>query len=411
MKKKIALYIFFCLFVGLSFSKRVFALDFKLDVIATPDNYAVTEAGGIVNFQIFLKPGESETRLINKCSFTITPDSGIELTTANPDANWSIETGTTYTLNRNGSAAANPLENETLLNVSFKVNSPGKVTISNIKCSTSDTTAEDTEGTSSDITKVLSINEVSVKIDGVSVDGTGTELSKDASNFTVSVTSNLQSSVKISAIGTGSGEKTLCSGEDAKNCVVDFSDVNFCGTDECKDYYSQVGNFIKLNIYTGSETKSFYITKPLENKVGTLSSLKVWGQIIELKDGVTEYSISVPSGHNDFSVSASISEPSIFKFSDDENPEKYNFETDVVILIVEPINKDTPGLSEVAYTININKEGGSNPLPSSSSAPPSSSSQIKNPQTGAISKFVVSLILIFSLIISLVMYKKNMESY
>ena len=67
------------------------------------------------------------------------------------------------------------------------------------------------------------------------------------------------------------------------------------------------------------------------------------------------------------------------------------------------------GIETLTYWITVKKAGGSSTP--SSSRPSSTGGGITNPQTGNISIFVITLVLIGSLILSLNLYKKNMNYY
>ena len=80
----------------------------------------------------------------------------------------------------------------------------------------------------------------------------------------------------------------------------------------------------------------------------------------------------------------------------------------VIRIVIYPKDSSS-GIETLTYWITVKKAGGSSTP--SSSRPSSTGGTMTNPQTGNISIFVITLVLIGSLILSLNLYKKNMNYY
>ena len=79
----------------------------------------------------------------------------------------------------------------------------------------------------------------------------------------------------------------------------------------------------------------------------------------------------------------------------------------VIRIVIYPKDSSS-GIETLTYWITVKKAGGSS---TPSSRPSSTGGTMTNPQTGNISIFVITLVLIGSLILSLNLYKKNMNYY
>ena len=154
-----------------------------------------------------------------------------------------------------------------------------------------------------------------------------------------------------------------------------------------------------------------------EIKDNTLKSLTVGGKNLELssclKEGnIYNCSITLDSKMDSYAVNAVLNDSNNFKF-DEANGGTGNYTGSSFLVIIKP--KDSSlGIADLQYVVNVSMPGGGTNKPSSSSSnsPSSSNNNItQNPQTGNIASFVMAIVLMFSLVASVLLYKKNMESY
>ncbi|MBQ8219392.1 MAG: hypothetical protein IJZ79_06540 [Bacilli bacterium] len=172
---------------------------------------------------------------------------------------------------------------------------------------------------------------------------------------------------------------------------------------------------IEIRVGTGDRlvTYSLIVSKKIsDNDIKYLSSLTIGGKTISLVNGKYDYEVSL-NDTSSFTVRAVLEDSSKYLIENlNGNIESGIYEITTnntsLAIIIKP--KDaTTGLEGVIYSVTVKKINEQNTSPSN----PTDSSQnnISNPQTGNISVFVITLILISSLIISLNMYKKNIENY
>ena len=94
---------------------------------------------------------------------------------------------------------------------------------------------------------------------------------------------------------------------------------------------------------------------------------------------------------------------------------KNNFSDNVIYVVIDVIPKDTSsGAKKVTYNIEIQKEGSAPSTPPSggnSGSIGSGSNVNKNPTTSDVPMFLMGFILIVSLMGSVVLYHKNLQSY
>ena len=152
----------------------------------------------------------------------------------------------------------------------------------------------------------------------------------------------------------------------------------------------------------------------------TLKSLKIGGNIVELQNSKTNYTVKVSKNDIIIEIEAVLNDPINFKLDETFENGKllYNCSGDNYCLLnieVFPVDQSSGGKT-LLYTIEIIKEGDKDVSPestggSSSSSKPTIGDVEKNPETGDISMFFMALILISSLVGSVFLYQKNMEGY
>lgn len=167
------------------------------------------------------------------------------------------------------------------------------------------------------------------------------------------------------------------------------------------------GGTMMINIVVGTggtgNEYNISIQRETEEYDNTLASLTVGGKTVscDADDMCYVYLDDVSS----YSISATLSDPDNFEIDrSNGGPGDYKKEGNIII-IVKPKDSSS-GYEGRTYTVVVKQNSsGGNPGGGSSGDIPS------NPQTGNISIFIITLILIASLIVSLNLYKKNMNYY
>lgn len=404
-------------------------LKFNFNVYAEPST--VTTAGDKSTLKVVIST--ESTNPIMACSFSIKADSGVSLVEESVVGKngWTFESSNNYVIEADEGHGISKNNGETgvvVLNLSYTVNNgTSKITFSNIECGEP---SKDLMGSHDDVITTLKVaNGLNVKIDGVTVGGgIAPAISAQKTSFALTALSSItsdQTNVKVVAKDTATGDVLICQGEICRETIVDFNATNFCTSSICNNFKISQGigdNILLEASITGVDVKQEIMI--IKESTGTtildnsIANLVVWGVNVPLVKGQTVYPVSVPPNVTDYTVAATLSDSTNFKWDADENPSKYNFKTDTIILIVRPMNDNIIGATPETYTINIIEEGGSSSSSSSSSSSkpistPSSSSTpiISNPQTGSITQFIMATILIGSLFISLIVYKNNMKEY
>lgn len=422
--KSIKLYIILILCLVFMPFENVYADEnFEFSVYAEP---AVVDAsGGQTKLKFAVSMGEGSNEVITNCQFKVDAPSGVKLVSDEPSNGWNVTTGTKGYVLDNVDGVANGV----IMNAIYEVYSATTITISNIECGNSET--DNTFTSSQDIKVDVKIaDNINIKINGVAVTGgVTTPLAANKSDFVLSVVSadvSLQNGIKVEMADTSGGSVQLCSGDACKDITVDFISGNFCVSSECLGLKSQMGDVIQLKVYSGdSLNKTFYVIREQSGEAPvldpTIKYLKVWGVEVELKPGEREYPVTVPANVTDYTVQATLSDPENFYWDEEDNPDKYNFKTDTINLILRPKDTEAIGAEVVTYVIRINQDGdssdgsskpsASNPSSNKPSSNNPSSNPSSNPQTSGISQFVVAIILFVSLFVALNFYRKNMEEY
>lgn len=164
-----------------------------------------------------------------------------------------------------------------------------------------------------------------------------------------------------------------------------------------------------LNITVGDVAYSLVVSRKIEeNYDNSLKSLSIGGKRIDLSSGGNNYEI-VLDNTSSYEVRATLNDSENFYISDFENGVLNRNGAGVFDIVILPKDASS-GIGRRVYTITVKSAGSNNPGNSGGNDNPSHG-QITNPQTGGISIFVITLILIVSLIISLNLYKKNINSY
>lgn len=154
---------------------------------------------------------------------------------------------------------------------------------------------------------------------------------------------------------------------------------------------------------TGNEYR-IIIVKETEEYDNTLASLTVGGKTVSCDaDDMCYVSLDDVSS---YSVDATLSDPDNFEIDGSNGGLGDYYKNEANIIIIVKPKDSSSGYEGRTYTVVVKQNSsGGNPGGGSSGDIPS------NPQTGNISIFIITLILIASLIVSLNLYKKNMNYY
>lgn len=154
---------------------------------------------------------------------------------------------------------------------------------------------------------------------------------------------------------------------------------------------------------TGNEYR-IIIVKETEEYDNTLASLTVGGKTVSCDADDMCYVSLDDVSH--YSVDATLSDPDNFEIDGSNGGLGDYYKNEANIIIIVKPKDSSSGYEGRTYTVVVKQNSsGGNPGGGSSSDIPS------NPQTGNISIFIITLILIASLIVSLNLYKKNMNYY
>ena len=397
--------------------------NFRLEVKST--NLIVDNVGDESTLKVSLVTTNVDSS-ITQCSFRVNTSSNAQLVSFSGVSGngWSdTANGQEYVLTSETGIKTTSAETEasvTIGNAVVRVNGEATFTLSNMTC----TSDSGTSGSISDVSVTLGVtaDDISVKIDGSNATGDLYTISPSTKeNFILSITSrnaDTLSNVTVKAKNTLSGEKLLCDSSSISNCAINFTNDNFCVSgDSCIGVRSSEGDVVLVSITQGDTVlREIYVTRQLSEDGSdfftdsSLSYLNVYGNEIELVEGQNRYEIVVYGEKEEYSVMATLSDPDHYQWAEEDNPTKYNFRTDYILLRVVPKDRSMLGANDRNYEIVVlfqdDSSSSSQAAPSSSVKP--SSSRQTNPQTGGIASFIVAIILFASLIYSLRTYNKTM---
>ena len=168
--------------------------------------------------------------------------------------------------------------------------------------------------------------------------------------------------------------------------------------------------FINLNVGAGDNlvTYGLLVRKPAPVSIDApeLATLKVGNINVTLIDGQYNYDV-VLDDVSRYTVEATLKDSENYEFDAFYlNASKVIFGETELPIQINP-KDSTKGLPSVTYIINVKKRGGS----SSSSSSYDVGTVTKNPSTGEHSAFIMGLLLIVSLVLSIHLYRKNMNGY
>lgn len=417
MKNKLC-YILLGILISFSFMRSVFAKELDFTVTATPSETTVVK-GKETEITLNLKSDSP----IDACQFQVIADTSVEFVSWSTANGWDIGMGTisNFTL-ENSVDNVEPLTNgENVLLIRYKVNGDGKVTIKTIECASVVDASNSSSGTHEDVIVSLTTKEVNEDTTLSKLEVTGgtllTPITTPTDNNIYLVKLN---SSKFGLNATASNpdyQNTIVFKDEENNVISDPSNITF------RDDSGQSQMLISIDINNKTMYTLFlnYEQAELDN---SLKSLTIDGVNLNLVDGQYEYEYTIGKDITSFNVSATVTDSDNFKIGDDSNaPGEFSIKDFVdIIIVVEPVSSEL-GASIATYTVRVTKEGAlvddskddssSNNKPSSGGSNNSNSNGNvnSNPTTGDISMFVMAVILIASLVGSVILYQKNLQSY
>ena len=397
MKNKF-LYLVLSLITCFSFVGRVFAedLDFTVStsVVGGKDTVVKGETA-VINVNV-----KSDLH-ISACTFKVSSDSGVEYVSAKQANGYVLQTGSDGKISVDGAVDDTTPTNMTLLQLNYKVNNNGKVTIKTLDC------------TSPTDNKTGSYDDVVVELKTIDL-SQNTTLSKLVVNGGVlspSFSSNVKS-YSIQLTGTNFSLDLTASNSDYQDDIV-VTDASGKTLDPKKIVFTNYDNqgSMPISVTVNKDTVYNLLAVYEEDKLdNSLKSLKIDGKEIEIENGKYDYTVKIENSVKSVKIEATLVDSENFKFTDEFNGTQMiqtpSSSTSYPI-IIEP-SKSSVGGKGVTYTIKLVKDGNNN---SGTTNNNNNQNTNTNPSTGGLSIYLMFLILIISLIGSIFIYQKNLESY
>lgn len=398
MKNKLY-YILLSLLVSFSFMNNVFADEFSYTVTTDPSSSTVV-LGNEATIKVNLKSNSS----INACLFKVSASDGIEFVSKNGVNGWNVtEDGTNGFLVENSSTDGEALSaGKNILELKYKVNANGKVTVATDYCISTETEEQDSHAaidvifTTKDISKDTSLSSLTV------IGGRMSEFSSDKHSYVAELTSP-NFSLKMVTSNPDFQDDIMV--VDGFGNILDPNNITFVDEDGLGQ--------MQINIIINKDAKNpygigvKYVNTELDN---SLSSLKINGNEI-LVEGLYDYEYTVGKNVTSVEIEAILSDSENFQFVEGNSPGTFNLSgsDQVLPIIIEPKDSQSGGM-RISYYITIKKEGSTGGV-SNNSNNNNNGEVTANPTTGGASMFIMAFILIVSLMSSLFLYKKNLESY
>ena len=244
---------------------------------------------------------------------------------------------------------------------------------------------------------VVKSQEVSKGLKSLSVEGYNISpiFNSEQTGYMVTIKGD---SFKINAVAANDNEEVLIYNEEDINTPLSANNIKFSPKDGAMAIIIKVGT-IEYNLVVTREIEQEY-----DN---TIKSITVGGKKIDLIAGKYDgYEVTLDDD-KDYDIKIVLNDEDNFYVADATDGVISWQDAGVIRIVIYPKDSSS-GIETLTYWITVKKAGGSS---TSSSRPSSTGGTMTNPQTGNISIFVITLVLIGSLILSLNLYKKNMNYY
>lgn len=245
---------------------------------------------------------------------------------------------------------------------------------------------------------VVKSQEVSKGLKSLSVEGYNISpiFNSEQTGYMVTIKGD---SFKINAVAANDNEEVLIYNEEDINTPLSANNIKFSPKDGAMAIIIKVGT-IEYNLVVTREIEQEY-----DN---TIKSITVGGKKIDLIAGKYDgYEVTLDDV-KDYNIKIVLNDEDNFYVADATDGVISWQDAGVIRIVIYPKDSSS-GIETLTYWITVKKAGGSSTP--SSSRPSSTGGTMTNPQTGNISIFVITLVLIGSLILSLNLYKKNMNYY
>jgi len=244
---------------------------------------------------------------------------------------------------------------------------------------------------------VVKSQEVSKGLKSLSVEGYNISpiFNSEQTGYMVTIKGD---SFKINAVAANDNEEVLIYNEEDINTPLSANNIKFSPKDGAMAIIIKVGT-IEYNLVVTREIEQEY-----DN---TIKSITVGGKKIDLIAGKYDgYEVTLDDV-KDYDIKIVLNDEDNFYVADATDGVISWQDAGVIRIVIYPKDSSS-GIETLTYWITVKKAGGSS---TPSSRPSSTGGTMTNPQTGNISIFVITLVLIGSLILSLNLYKKNMNYY
>ena len=409
MKNK--LYYIFGLFMCFIFTSGVYADGISISLEGNVNNVNKGD-----NTEITVKL--TADKVISSCQFKIESTDSLVFVTGSDDVppnSWGKTGNITdgYTVTRPSGENPQP-HTGGILKLGYTVNSNGKVTIKDVKCVVEEDSSEQTlEDKEISITAIEPADDTNLK-SLVVKDGTDLDFKSDVyDNYFSSLSSS--TFCLIYETSNPDYQDDVVVKDVAGNVITDVNNITF------SDSTGQGGMPLSI-IVNGTTTYSLlvsYVKKELDN---SLASIKIGGSDLTLEPDKIDYTIDVSNDVNNVEIVVALKDTENFQIGKNSNIDSEtlsgNFSVPSSIYIVVEPKDSSSGAIAKTYTISIKKKGENvvtpepdEPKIETPSVNDDGDNEIVNPTTGDISMFLMILILISSLIVSVILYRKNLESY
>lgn len=407
MKNKF-IYLILSIFMCFSFVSRVFAegVEFSFSGYVVGNSTSVVK-GSEVTINVSL----NSNVYLNKCSFDLSNDSNIEFVSGSGMNKYEFKkVDSVYQISRD---ASNTQFNSGLvvMQLKYKVNDDGKVTIKNLECSSA---SDNQVGTYSEEMK-FDFDAIEEKVDTSlsKISVTGGTLSPSFSSSIKSYSINLDSSIfslELVASNSDYQDDIVVTDEDGNK--LDINNITFKNNNQGK-----MPIVVKVNNDTVYNLLAVYEEKELNN---TLKSLKIDDKVVTLENGKYEYTVTIGNSVNSVRIDAVLNDSTNFKFTDEFNGTQIvqtPSGTTSYPIIIEPSNSQI-GAEGVTYIIRLVKENNNSGNGSSNNNSSNNNNNTSgnngnvnnNPTTGGISIALMICILLCSLVGSIYIYQKKLEN-
>lgn len=410
MKNRIN-YILLCLIVSFAFINNVFA---DTAVTLVTDNTTVVN-GSEVSVRVNLRSDE----VVTACLIKVTSDDSIEFVEKNNMNSWNVtqEGGVDGFTIENSAIVGDILTGgQNILEFKYKINGAGEIKVHTDHCSNGANNTGITDISEHSISFTTKEKEDDTSLSDLSITG-GEPISFDSTKL--SYASKLNSStfgLNITTSNPDYQDDVVVKDEDG-NIINDIKNIIFSDPSG----QSLMTLYIIIKDTTTYTLMLNYENVELDN---SLSSVTINGVSLTLEPGKTDYTFEVDSDVTSVLIKVTLKDSEHFKISNNSNVDKeinISGDTCSASIIVEP-KDDSLGGTENAYMITIKRKsnnsndgsgtGNNDKEPTDNNKKPTGGNEpVKNPQTSDISMFVMALVLISSLVSSLILYKKNLESY